>query len=413
MTKIINAPGLKPRSPAADGTVVYRWRAREDLVERGYTPKNVIILRARPEELTEAQVKHIQDQCQALQDAMLGFARGGLPNHEVIDQSDGTLGGLIWQYMTDPESQFTRIRHKTQVIYTGRCRRIKKDHGDIKLADIRARTLRRWYEDWKATSGHATANALITMLRTLLTFGTNYLEDPECTRIKEVLSEERFEQARSRRIKHWLTAQQAEAVRAMAHQMGRPSIALAMAFQFELLLRPKDAIGEYVPASADTKDFPYIVYGTKKWVYGLRWEEIDSDLKISHITSKRQKELEVSLRKAPMVMEELSRLGTLPASGPVIVCEDTGMPWVERTYTRWWRKIATAAGLPKTTWNMDARAGGVTEATTGGAIIEHVQQAATHSSPKTTQGYSRGQFEKIESVQDIRIAHRNKLKITP
>jgi len=79
--------------------------------------------------------------------------------------------------------------------------------------------------------------------------------------------------------------------------MGRPSIALAQAFQFELMLRQKDVIGEYVPiAEAGISDLQ--VDGLK-WLRGIRWEEISEDLVLRHITSKRQKLIEISLRMRP------------------------------------------------------------------------------------------------------------------
>jgi len=62
--------------------------------------------------------------------------------------------------------------------------------------------------------------------------------------------------------------------------------------------------------------------------------------------------------------------------------------------------------VPKTTFNMDSRAGGITEATEAGADIEHVKHAATHSDISQTQRYSRGATEKIAEVQKKRNEHR-------
>jgi hypothetical protein len=53
-----------------------------------------------------------------------------------------------------------------------------------------------------------------------------------------------------------------------------------------------------------------------------------------------------------------------------------------------WRKVATAAGVPKTVYNMDSRAGAISEATDAGAELEHVRHAATHSDISMTQRYS-------------------------
>jgi site-specific recombinase XerD len=89
-----------------------------------------------------------------------------------------------------------------------------------------------------------------------------------------------------------------------------------------------------------------------------------------------------------------------------VICDTNGLPWTDNEYRRKWRLVADAAGVPKTTRNMDSRAGGITEATEAGADIEHVKHAATHSDISQTQRYSRGATEKIAEVQKKRNDHR-------
>jgi hypothetical protein len=73
-------------------------------------------------------------------------------------------------------------------------------------------------------------------------------------------------------------ADQVTLIRAEAHRRGFPSIALAQAIQFECIFRQKDVIGEWVPvAEPGTSE---IVHespngGTKKWLRGIRWSEVD------------------------------------------------------------------------------------------------------------------------------------------
>jgi hypothetical protein len=133
---------------------------------------------------------------------------------------------------------------------------------------------------------------------------------------------------------------------------------------------------------------------------------------LRHVTSKRSKEIEVDLKLAPMVMEaiqrEIAHIGHRPASGPIICCDGTKLPWETSRFRRIWRKLATAVGIPATVKNMDSRAGAISEATDAGAELEHVRHAATHSDISMTQRYSRGATEKIANVQRLRIAHRNK-----
>ena len=250
------------------------------------------------------------------------------------------------------------------------------------------------------------AHANIGMLRTLFGFGSSILENEECTRLKGVLSGMAFEMPKARSER--LTAEHVNLIRAKAWEMGRPSIALAQALQFECMFRQKDIIGEWLPIRepgiSDVQQDGY------KWLRGIRWEEIGPDMVLTHVTSKRQKEIRVNLRNAPMVMEELARLGERPSKGPVIVCEADGFPWTAVLFRKWWRKLADAAGIPKTVRNMDSRAGAISEATDAGADLEHVRHAATHSNISMTQRYSRGAEDKIIGVQKARIEFRTKQK---
>jgi hypothetical protein len=210
-----------------------------------------------------------------------------------------------------------------------------------------------------------------------------------------------------------LTAEQATAIRALAHKQGLHSIALAQAFQFELMLRQKDVIGEWVPISE--AGHSETLYGNEKWLRGLRWNEIDGNLVLRHMTSKRQKEIEVSLRNAPMVMEELALTygknfsrADLPGSGPIVIAERIDRPYHAAAFRRAWRKLADECEIPKSVKNMDSRAGAISEATDAGAELEHVRHAATHSDIGMTQKYSRGSTEKVAEVQLKRVAFRNK-----
>ena len=87
-----------------------------------------------------------------------------------------------------------------------------------------------------------------------------------------------------RRSTEFLTAAQAIAIRAEAHRRGYPSIALAQAFAYELMLRQKDVIGEWVPVSEP--GLSEVVAGTSKWLNGLHWSDIDQNMKLRKKISK-------------------------------------------------------------------------------------------------------------------------------
>lgn len=398
--KVRSAPGLvwkKRRNEAWEA----RWQARTDLVERGFVPKSVKLWTGAGEpDVTEWD--RIADVCTELQQEMIAWGRGGVPAGGVYD---GTIGSLMMAYKTDPDSPYrSKIRYASRKHYDALMELIRREHGDVALAELKGRTLLRWHQDWSKDGKVAVAHAKIGMLRTLFSFGTTMLEDDECEKLSAILSKMRFPMPKPRTER--LTAAQANAIRAKAHEMGRPSVALAQAFQFELMLRQKDCVGEWVPLSEPgVSDVQHKGY---KWLRGIRWEEISKDLVLHHITSKRQKPITVNLRNAPMVMEELGRLPQIPANGPVVVSEFDGLPWTGEEFRRWWRLLADACGIPKTVRNMDSRAGAISEATDAGADLEHVRHAATHSDISMTQRYSRNDEEKVSNVQRLRLEHRNK-----
>jgi hypothetical protein len=225
-----------------------------------------------------------------------------------------------------------------------------------------------------------------------------------------------------------ITAEDAIAIRAKAHEFGWKSIAMGQAFQFDCTLRQKDVVGEMVPiAEPGISD---VTHDGKKWLRGLRWEEIDENLVLKHITSKKQKLTTVDLKLAPMVIEELQiycnsqplvtvdettkkvtgRRDLLPPSGPIILNEQKAFPWSGNEYRRKWRILARACGISDDKMNMDSRSGAISEAIQAGAPIEFVRHAATHSDISQTADYDRGQAEATAEVMKLRMAKRNRPK---
>jgi hypothetical protein len=261
-----------------------------------------------------------------------------------------TVRELAECYFADPRSRFHKLRFRVKQSYATGIKQIVKDAGSLRLAELDVPTIQRLYEQWSADGKLALGRAHIAKLRLLASFGVAVLSNDACMRLSAIMRNMRFQvpKARSER----LTSDHANAIRAKAHEMDRPSIALAQAFQFDLPLKQTDVIGEWAPMSED--GVSEVIGDKGKWIRGLRWEEIDSDFVLRHVTSMRQKELKLDLKRAPMVMEELAKLGKLPNRGPVVICEHSGEPWSQAEYRRWWRKLADAAGVPKHVKNMDS-----------------------------------------------------------
>jgi len=416
------APGLVWRTRKKTGWAA-TWQARSDLVKRGYLPKSVTLWTGL--EPTSIEAMHIATQCQQFQAEMLMWSRGvEMP----ASAFKGDLRSLIYCYRTDADSPFQKNRYHVRQNRSSMLRRIATRHGHEPLSAIKARLLLAWHKDWSMDGKRlATGSAFIGQLRSIFSFGATLLEDPECERLCGVMNKMRFQGSKPR--SESMTAEYADIVRKTAHaHFGWPSIALAQAFQFECTLRQKDVVGEYVPLAEP--GISAVVVRDLKWLRGIVWQEIDENLILKHITSKKQKLTEVDLKLAPMVLEELQLLAgedplivvdeitmkvtvnryLLPASGPVVICDINGLPWTGDEYRRKWRIVARKGGIPDNVWNMDSRSGAISEAIQAGAPIEFVRHAATHSDVSQTADYDRGQAEATAKVMKMRMESRKKPK---
>jgi hypothetical protein len=81
-----------------------------------------------------------------------------------------------------------------------------------------------------------------------------------------------------------------------------------------------------------------------------------------HLEEHRATNFAERLRRALPALPGAGRQGPRTASPGAIVKGEHGLPVCARSYGTWFRDIARAAGIPDAVWNMDARAGGATEA---------------------------------------------------
>jgi hypothetical protein len=269
-----------------------------------------------------------------------------------------TLNELAERYKTDPDSSFTSLAHNTREQYQALLKLILRDYGDERLSNINARTFLQWHANWSEGGKEPVAHAKIGQLRRLMSFGATMLEDSDCIKLSLYLNKLKFEAPKKRIEK--MTPDQADAIRAMAHKKKRPSIALSQAFQFDLKLRQRDVIGEWVPV-ADRSESD-LIDGDNKWVRGLRWEEIDDKLILRKQTT--YGDIAFDLHMAPMVMDEFSKQygysgdrSKLRTSGAVILSEFGKLPWTGAEFRRWWRLLADEAGVPPEIRNSDSRKG--------------------------------------------------------
>lgn len=393
-------PGLKRRARKGGPDALY-WCARADLVKAGYRPETVRLTYS----LDDPQHRtFISAACLRFQAEMLEWSAG----RGRAVSFDGTVRGLSRRYQTDEASPFKRLKHTTREKDVYVLRIIEKAFGERALHSLRLADFWRWYDAAKKpkTSGKPErirrAWGLMKKLRELVSYGVS-AELPECVRLKTILAEVRFPQPARRRIT--LDLEHVEAFIPKAIEMDRVSLALATAVQFDTVLRQKDVIGEWEPIPAG-EAVTGIVFRGRRWVKGLTWADVVLDGVMRKVTSKTGAIAAHDLSRCPHVQQVAALVQAERRVGPLIVDEKAGRPFAEDAFSREWRIVAKAAGIPDHVWNMDARAGAITEAEDAGAALDDARSAAAHSQASTTARYSRGAVGKSRKVAELRLAHR-------
>lgn len=429
----LSTPGLVWR-PRKRGWLAY-WVARADIVERGYPVKSAQLW--PPSEgqhgpaPTPDEWHAIASRCETLQAEMLAWSSGRVRQWNPHKVYDGRLTTLIDVYLQDPDSPFKELRYHVARKYERVLEQLRAAVGEALIPALTFRDFKRWHEGFcapKIDGGKrriSRGHVFMTYLRLAVGFGA-LLKLPGCRDAKETLGDMTFENPKRRTAV--VVARQVVAIRAEAHRRGVGSVGFAQALQFELTLRQKDVVGEWVPlAEPGVSDIfdaaPRAITQTaQKWLHGLRWEEIDADLILTHRISKsirgRRGVLDpdagkikrFDLKAYPMVMEELALIPPEARTGALVKCEYTGLPWRTKVFQGKWRTIATAAGVPTDVQNRDSRAGAITEGRKAGARLEDMRHVAAHSKIEQTAGYDRGDIDDDNKVAQLRALDRSKTK---
>lgn len=414
----VSAPGLTWR-PRNTLWVAY-WIARSDIVKRGFAPKSSrvwppsrVTTYAPP---TADEWQAIGSLCEKLQAEMLAWVNER-PGYDPLAVYSGTMASLIDVYLEDPDSPFQSIRFRTRHRYISILKALKAAIGKARIPDIDFRDFKRWHEGFcqpkraglppRTSRGHS----MMTFIRMTLSFGV-MCKLAGCKAAKEVLDEMEF--GGSKKRKEFLTAEMVVLVRREAHRRGWPSMALAQAMMFELMVRPKDIVGEEIPVSEP--GLSDVVYRDMKWMHGATWREVSPELIFTHRLSKslrgRNATLDPTagkieaydLKAYPMIMEELRHHQR--ADGPMIVFEGTGRPWDAKYFAQKWREVARAVGIPDAYQNRDSRSGGITEGRRAGVPLEDLRHHAGHSMVSTTAGYDRSDVTDKNKVAQFRAKNR-------
>lgn len=399
----LNAPGLKRRG--RDKTRLY-WCARADIAKAGFTPR-VVPLHYNIDDPAERRL--IEARCMVLDAEMKAWSGG----HRKESKSfDGLILSLSKRYQTDEASPFREHKWNWRDREARILKIIEDAFGARSLATLGMNDFRRWYDAAKQPKNVGgseridRAAKIMKLLRQMISYGVA-AELAHCERLSKILAEMRFKGAARRRVK--LELHHVELFIPKAIEMDRVSLALGTAIQFETMMRQKDVIGEWEPL-ADTADNSGIVFGRRRWVYGLIWTDIPPSLVIRKDTTKTGATVVADLNLCPLVMRVLALIPQDKRVGPLIIDENAGRPYAQDGYAREWRVVARAAGIPDHIKNMDARAGAISEADDALAPLDEIRSTAGHAQASTTTRYIRGTTGKSKHVAELRQLHRAGLK---
>lgn len=339
--------------------------------------------------------------CARLQAEMLTWAHRPADGSTLI--YDGRLTTLVRLYETDDESPYRELHQNTQKTYSKMMRLLLARVGEPYIDELTGNDTKRWFRNLGG-GGHAAT--MIAILKAIVSYGTSLGFD-DCAKLRGQMSATKFKGAPARTER--LTYQQVVAFREVAHRFNRPSAALWLTLQYELGLRRRDVIGEWIDDEAGTDG---IRRRKRVWRDGLTWGHIDTNGILRKLVSKTAK---TSAREAihriddyPDLVAELERIPADRRVGPIVINERTGLPYTPEQCRYNFRLIARAAGISDRIWNMDARAGAVTEAYEAGATTEGAMAMAAHTQVSTSRRYNRDTLEQSSRVAHLRVQSRGK-----
>jgi hypothetical protein len=362
-----------------NGERAYYWRASAALVHQDFRP-SVVRLHGTPEAMRAHAL--------LLRAQMLEWG-----SHDQVSPYTGTLKSLVARYQTDPESPYRDLRHTTQLTYHKHLRLLVQHKGERRIDKLTGGDIRRWYKEIaQGGTRQSYAYLMVSILKAVVAYGASE-GYADCGRMRESMSAARFSNGPARTTR--MTYAQVRAFRDAAHKMDRASMALGVTPQFECSLRQRDVIGEWI------KD------GTQapRWQNGLTWSHIGQD-GILRKTSKTGAPAEHRISDHPELATELDRVPLDRRVGPLVVNEQFGVPYTAEQYRKSFREIARTAGIPDNVWNMDARAGAITEAWESGAEPAAVMAMATHTQLTTSRRYNRSNVEQISRAARLRLERR-------
>lgn len=319
---------------------------------------------------------------------------------------DGTFGSLIKAYRTNEFSPYHALKSTTKAKdYNPVLDYLEKAIGGQIVARRVGSDFTKWFDQIKEKKSHHFAHSCMRKLRTALGYGVTE-KYHGCLEARTIMENLRFPTPPRRNSS--MTFEQAEAIVLKALEMGWNSIALTQALQWDTALRRIDIIGQWVPIRKDEEGG--IIVGAHRWI-GPTVDVLSPDRVITiDATSKTKAAASYDLSVCTLSSMVLDRVA-LNNVGPLIIREDTNLPWRDNYYAQHWREIAQAAGVPNDVWSMDTRAGAISEAEAA-VDLDSARRLATHTTDKMTLRYVRntGLKKNRETAIAREAARKNKPK---
>jgi hypothetical protein len=358
---------------------------------------------------------------------------------------DGRVLSACRIYQEHPLSAFnTRVKGNTRRSYVVSLKVIETTVGLRLIRNLGVLDMQHWYDGWRKPAVFVDADGVetrgaeridrahdaISMWKTVLRFnvalGPRHPASKDCNTLLEALKNAgslvNFERGGARE-EEMTYAQAAAFIRAALELAERGVIpkdralymSIGVAAQFELVLRQKDVIGERPKSLRDQetavrRGAAAIDYGGVVWTGSFTWENIPGwRWRMKTSKSKYRTAANFDLTTFSLLFPLLEAVPRGERTGAVVKGEH-GYAIQERSYRKWFRPIAHAAGIPDNVKLMDLRAGGATEAEESGAELSAIRTLLTHSEKQeaTTTRYVRRQDQTRIKVQQLREASRSK-----
>jgi hypothetical protein len=269
-------------------------------------------------------------------------------------QYDGTVLSLSRLYQEHPDSRFHEVKSNTRKFYVDSLKIIERTVGARAIRNLTVLSVRHWYNQWKKPIERGgkeridRAHDAVAMFRTILRFGAA-LRFEECRLLESELAMVKFDKGSAR--EQAMTYPYALAFVSKAKELAANgvipvwrarSMTIGLAAQFELMLRQKDIIGQWGKAKPGTPNVIY--FQGEMWTGFFVWENIPGWVwRLRTSKSGYKKQATFTLSNYSLLYPLLQEVPPAERTGPIVKGEHE-LPVRERSYRKWFRQIARAAG---------------------------------------------------------------------